>query len=897
MPSLYDNQFQQNMLNPWANQANQPYQPYQANPYAQAFNPYQANQAAMPYGMAGYQPYTAMNYQPGAPPQTQRASLTANPNLFRQSLYGLTGGMGDYTPGGGQPGYWEPPGGYGGFGSLMQSGAPPPPTTGDNRYGLQPFPKKWDYEYPGLPLGTPPSQVVGGVGGRYVLPIPGFTPAQGGNPATGIGDVGFRWPWEGQGMWSDPDLAKQEAYQGWANWMLNAIGQQRGATEWNQQFNANQRMNDINMSMDISKLIWDQQQQAAQFGEGQYQFDTTTGMQQRQFDVTAGMQQQDRDLAQQMQDFNEQAQTGYVKDARTGQYVPAQQMRQQIDAMFLARGTAPVQNPDGSYVMTRANPGDSNSPLVPMMANTLEQNKYIADMFGGRMVNGKWQETLPMNQFIQQTAGQTGFTPTWDPDKNDWTRWSSNGVGGDGTPHRAGDIIMQTTEAHSERIAQQFGYRFNPQTGQRELTQPAQQQLQNVWASRGLAPVMNERGEYVYGTDGNVLMAPTEAKSQRVADQFGYRWTTVKDAQGNDVIDPATGKPKQVMEETLEAQYQDIIRARERASQTGNFTDPVTGQTQDTLAKQQQQFEQMMATSGVTGQFAGQDTVQEEQRQWQNYFAQLQQSQTQANLGGYYTTAGGVQAPTLERQAQEAALTGKYGTAKTVQEQQREWQNWQADLARREQLGLSQAGLTGMYDNKQTQQAQQQAWQQGFQTQEQMMNALGTYNGQDTLAKQQQDWQQQFQNRGQQSDILSQTGYVYDPYTNAKTQTLAGQQQGWGQGFQQAEANRQFGLDVGGLTGMYQGQQTLAGQQAARDWQAQQANITGYWPGAGDTGGDYTPGGGQPTNPWDRGSPTMAMQNQLWQQQTQFPQMQATERRGQNYGVYGRATPRNNRWA
>lgn len=929
-PSLSDNYFQQDMgmLNPWANQAQQSY------------NPYQANMAYQPYGQA----------------LTPRGSLTANPNLFAQSLYGLTdrdipyppfdnlppsdaGGPisfpPDYIPGSGQPGGWYDPQ----FGGGVQiPGAPP---AIGNRYGQPPFPPEWDYAWPGFPAGYPAGQTVGGVGGRYVLPIPGWTPPTGSTPARGIGDPGFRWPWESGGMFSAINTQDPQVALPLMDWMLNAIGQQRSGVEWNQQFNENQRLNNIQAAMDMANLIWGQQQQAAQFGEGQYQFD-----------VGAGLQQQDRDLAQQMQDFNQQQQTGYVRDARTGQYVPTQQMRQQIDQMYIARGQVPVQNPDGTYVMqVNTNPDTGEVSLMPVFANTLEQNQYIANMFGGRMVGGQWQETLPMNQFITGTAQQTGWTPTWNPDTNDWVRWSSKGVGGDGTPHEAGDLIMQPTEAHSERIAQQFGYR----------------------------------------TVGGVK------------------------------------------EKTLEAQYQDIIRARERAAQTGTFSDPVTGKTQDTLDKMRQQLEAAIAVAGqtgtltytnpwtgqkvvdetlakdlqdfqiaqgmagLTGEYNGAQTVTEQQRQYENMLrTQAQQSDIASQAGYVYDPFTYNRTKTLGREAQEAALTGKYGTAQTVAEQQRLWENQQAILARSEQLGLAAAGLTGKYGNQQTQQAQQQAWQQGYQGRQQQAELLGTYNGAETVAEQQRRYQNMLATQAQYSDILGQTGYIYDPYTNQTRQTLAGQQQGWGQqfqtrgqaqdyaavragltgqfegqntmantqrqwenwwaqqqqqaaqqnlggwytdpvtfqpkqtlagqqqqwgqGFQQSEADRQNALAAAGLTGLYQGQQTLAGQQAQRDWLGQQANLMGYWPGTttgqtgGGTGGDYTPGSGQPgggtnpqtgenwgtgtqpANPWAIGQPTMAMQQQLWGQNVQHPDLMAVQRRGQNYAAFGRATPRNVNW-
>ena len=68
-------------------------------------------------------------------------------------------------------------------------------------------------------------------------------------------------------------------------------------------------------------------------------------------------------------------------------------------------------------------------------------------------------------------------------------------------------------------------------------------------------------------------------------------------------------------------------------------------------------------------------------------------------------------------------------------------------------------------------------------------------------------------------------------------------------------------------------------------------------PGGGEyPGGGNFPGQPAPQNPWATGQPTMAMQQQQWQQNTMFPQQQATERRGQNYAAYGRATPRNVNW-
>ena len=229
--------------------------------------------------------------------------------------------------------------------------------------------------------------------------------------------------------------------------------------------------------------------------------------------------------------------------------------------------------------------------------------------------------------------------------------------------------------------------------------------------------------------------------------------------------------------------------------------------------------------------------VQGPQVRWNPYtgayeMVSLQEQSQNAQITGYDANGN----PTFGNRQWQTDITG-YTPAgqQTVTEQQRQYQNAQ-------QLAQQQAQYLGQYGGQQTTAEMQRQWQNAQNQQAQQFGQgvtaagiTGQYNGQATLQGQQQQWSQQFQQ--QQADIQAaiqraqQSGSMTDPLTGQTIQTLQGRAQ------QQAEQQQQFsqqmrqqelGLQQAGVTGTYNGQQTIAGrgmtlQEQQAEWQRQQA--------------------------------------------------------------------------
>ena len=114
--------------------------------------------------------------------------------------------------------------------------------------------------------------------------------------------------------------------------------------------------------------------------------------------------------------------------------------------------------------------------------------------------------------------------------------------------------------------------------------------------------------------------------------------------------------------------------------------------------------------------------------------------------------------------------------------------------------------------------------------------------------------------------------------------TLPAQQQQWMQQFQTQNAANDWAAQQAGLTGMFNGAPTLAGQQQTWNQIAQRAGLMGYMQEA--------PAGGGPPEM----NPTQSMQQQLWAQNTQFPEQMKAQKEQAAWASFGRQFAPNPRW-
>ena len=289
-------------------------------------------------------------------------------------------------------------------------------------------------------------------------------------------------------------------------------------------------------------------------------------------------------------------------------------------------------------------------------------------------------------------------------------------------------------------------------------------------------------------------------------------------------------------QKTLAQQQQDIDndnaalqRAISQGQTTGVFTDPVTGVTQDTLQARLADKQHALDQALALGTIDGQKTIAQQQQDIDNDNAALQRAISQGNVTGIFIDpVTGVASDILQKQLadkqralDEAIALGEVGGELTLEGQSLEIDQLNAALQR----AISQGQSTGVFVDPETGVMQDTLEKQIADNQQALAEAAltGVFEGSDTLSGQKMaiDTLNAALQRAISQGQL--TGTFVDPVTNATQETL-----------EKHIADNQQALDEAALTGVFDGEDTLAGQQqnladlnAAMDRAIAQGQLTG----------------------------------------------------------------------
>ena len=270
-------------------------------------------------------------------------------------------------------------------------------------------------------------------------------------------------------------------------------------------------------------------------------------------------------------------------------------------------------------------------------------------------------------------------------------------------------------------------------------------------------------------------------------------------------------------------------RAISQGQTTGVFTDPVTGVTQDTLQARLADKQHALDQALALGTIDGQKTIAQQQQDIDNDNAALQRAISQGNITGIFIDpVTGVASDTLQKQLadkqralDEAIALGEVGGEPTLEAQSLEIDQLNAALQR----AISQGQSTGVFVDPETGERQDTLEARIHEDQQALAEAAltGVFEGSDTLSGQRMaiDVLNAALQRAISQGQL--TGTFVDPVTNATQETL-----------EKHIADNQQALDEAALTGVFDGEDTLAGQQqnlaelnAAMDRAIAQGQLTG----------------------------------------------------------------------
>lgn len=466
----------------------------------------------------------------------------------------------------------------------------------------------------------------------------------------------------------------------------------------------------------------------------------------------------------------------------------------------------------------------SNEDISKLNSSYTQQQQYLKDQLQGMNFNYANAEnssggvTMRDKQTGQlyNTIDSLANSTNWDPNKYERVNTPSNFVGlyGQTQDQRAmqgGSSATTTQQNTPESIQNAFQNAFNSAATQAEKDNIRRQYQNYILGQQYSLPTM-QTGQT--GTNQNMQQQPTTQQNNQQQANNTNTINQMYEQQKNSLV-------AQLKQKIAEGQYgyQDTIN---KAAQTYQ---PMRDQAAISNARAGQTLREQLANTGNSASGAGrsellqsalsgenqinsinqqqQNTVNDAQTAINRLAAQgaLQESQIGADM-----TAQQLQALLSDQYKQQdyglqlANLLGTYGNQSTLAKQQ--FDASRASDAFNQQLSLAQ--LLGTYGNQQTLAAKQADRDYNLN----LAGLTGTINGQQTMQAQSQAWQQAFSEKQQKldeeyrQDQLSQQEYEFE--TNKLAQ-------------QKAQA-----MQEAGLTGYYNGSQTLDAQQWLTDRTNQQ---------------------------------------------------------------------------